>query len=308
MKVIVTGGAGFLGSHLVDALISRGDEVVVIDNLFRGLRENVNPKAIFIEGDVCDYSVLTAAVEELGGVDLIHHLAAINGTKWFHEAADKVISVNINATHRVIELALECDARLVIASSPEAYGEQSTMPLSCESEAVFPPAHIHQRHSYGASKYLDEVALQHAVRINGLDGRIIRPFNAYGPRLRGDEYGQVIAMMLAKAKSGLAIEVHGDGKQTRSFTWVHDVIEGMLKVSDQDGLAGKSFNLGRDEEISIFALAERIASLCPAQIVMKGSYHGDSIRRLPDLTDNQSIAWCAETSLDEGLTILSGEL
>ena len=115
-------------------------------------------------------------------------------------------------------------------------------------------------------------------------------------------------MMLAKAKSGLAIEVHGDGKQTRSFTWVHDVIEGMLKVSDQDGLAGKSFNLGRDEEISILALAKRIASLCSAQIVMKGSYHGDSIRRIPDLTDNQSIAWSAETSLDEGLTILSDEL
>ena len=308
MKVIVTGGAGFLGSHLVDALIARGDEVVVIDCLFRGLQENVNPKAIFIDGNVCDYSVLTAAVKELGGVDLIHHLAAINGTKWFHEAADVVISVNINATHRAIELALEYDARLVIASSPEAYGEQRVMPLWNESEAVFSPAHLHQRHSYGASKYLDEVALQHAVRSKGLDGRIVRPFNAYGPRLRGDEYGQVIAMMLAKVNSGHAIEVHGDGQQTRSFTWVYDVIEGMLKVSDQDGLAGKAFNLGRDEEISILALAERIAALGSAQIVMQGSYHGDSIRRLPDLTGNELISWQAKTSLDEGLAIMNNAL
>ena len=308
MKVIVTGGAGFLGSHLVDALIARGDEVVVVDCLFRGLQENVNPKAIFIDGNVCDYSVLTAAVKELGGVDLIHHLAAINGTKWFHEAADAVISVNINATHRAIELALEHDARLVIASSPEAYGEQRVMPLSDESEAVFSPAHHHQRHSYGASKYLDEVALQHAVRSKGLDGRIVRPFNAYGPRLRSDEYGQVIAMMLAKANSGQAIEVHGDGQQTRSFTWVYDVIEGMLKVSDQDGLAGKAFNLGRDEEVSILSLAERIAALGSAKIVMQGSYHGDSLRRLPDLTGNELISWRAKTSLDEGLAIMNDEL
>jgi UDP-glucose 4-epimerase len=308
MKVIVTGGAGFIGSHLVDALIARGDEVVVVDVLFRGLRENINSKAIFIEGNVCDYSVLTAAVSELGGVDLIHHLAAINGTKWFHEAAAEVISVNINATHRVIELALEHDARLVIASSPEAYGEQKVMPLSEQSEAVFSPAHLHQRHSYGASKYLDEVAIQHAVRSKDLDGRIVRPFNAYGPRLPSDEYGQVIAIMLAKAKSGQDIEVHGDGQQTRSFTWIHDVIEGMLLVSDQEGLAGKAFNLGRDEEISILDLAERIAALGSAKIVMQGSYHGDSTRRLPDLTGNQLISWRANTSLSEGLALMNNEL
>jgi nucleoside-diphosphate-sugar epimerase len=182
------------------------------------------------------------------------------------------------------------------------------MPLSEQSEAVFSPAHLHQRHSYGASKYLDEVAIQHAVRSKDLDGRIVRPFNAYGPRLPSDEYGQVIAIMLAKAKSGHDIEVHGDGQQTRSFTWIHDVIEGMLLVSDQEGLAGKAFNLGRDEEISILDLAERIAALGSAKIVMQGSYHGDSTRRLPDLTGNQLISWRANTSLSEGLALMNNEL
>ena len=182
------------------------------------------------------------------------------------------------------------------------------MPLQSTTWSSFPPASLHQRHAYGASKYLDEVAAHHAVRVHGLDVRIVRPFNAYGPRLLGDEEGQVIAMMFARALQGEPIIVHGDGSQTRSFTWIDDVIDGAYKAGQIDGCNGMSFNLGRPEEVSILDLANRIASLTKTSVIHGEGYPGDSLRRLPDVASCQNLGWEASTSLDEGLKLMFNAL
>ena len=204
-RILVTGGAGFIGSSLCERLVEDGHFVLAYDSLFRGTETNIqsirdHPNFQFMLGDVRDIDRLDDAVEALGGVDIVFHLAAVNGTKWFHEAAHSVIDVNINGTLRTLELAMAHEARYVLASSPEAFGEAKQQPIQNGNEMTFTDPSLHQRHSYGASKYLDEIACQHAVR-EGLDVRIVRPFNAYGPRLLGDEYGQVVACLLYTSPS-----------------------------------------------------------------------------------------------------------
>ncbi|MCS5525703.1 MAG: NAD-dependent epimerase/dehydratase family protein, partial [Candidatus Poseidoniaceae archaeon] len=281
MRVLVSGGAGFLGSHLVDQLLSRGDEVVVFDDLSRGHREQVPDGVILVEGDVRDSTKWNEICAQYSP-ELIHHLAAVNGTRRFHREADLVVDVNVNGTRNAIEAAKATGARLVFYSSPESFGEQSVMPLADDSNSVFTPAHEHQRHSYGASKYLGELLIHHAIRDFGLDARIVRPFNAYGPRLHGDADGQVVSMMLLADP----IEVHGDGLQTRSMTWVGDVVEGMLRIGDLPNLCGMAFNLASEEEVSMHSLASMISEITGAEIVHTEANQGDSRRRVADLSGN----------------------
>ena len=298
MRVLVTGGAGFLGSHLTDALLDRGDEVVVLDDLSRGSRDQVNHGAKFVNGDVRSFDDWEIACNDFKP-EVIHHLAAVNGTKRFHDEANLVVDVNINGTINALRMAVKQKCKLIFYSSPESFGEQEAMPLSNESESLFPPAHLHQRHSYGASKHIGELLCQFEAR-KGLDVRIVRPCNAYGPRLHGDENGQVVSMMM----SSNPIVVHGDGLQTRSLTWVGDVIDGLLAVSDTEGIEGEAFNLGSIEEITMLKLAELISEITGADIVYGESNHGDSRRRVPDISMNTAISWEAKTSLQEGLSQL----
>ena len=298
MRVLVTGGAGFLGSHLTDALLGRGDDVVVLDDLSRGSRDQVNRGAKFVNGDVRSFDDWEIACNDFNP-EVIHHLAAVNGTKRFHDEADLVVDVNINGTRNALRMAVEQKCKLIFYSSPESFGEQENMPLSNESDSLFPPAHLHQRHSYGASKHIGELLCQFEVR-KGLDVRIVRPCNAYGPRLHGDENGQVVSMMM----SSNPIVVHGDGLQTRSLTWVGDVIDGLLAVSDTEGIEGEAFNLGAIEEITMLKLAELISEITGADILYGESNHGDSRRRVPDISMNTAISWKAKTSLQEGLSQL----
>ena len=298
MRVLVTGGAGFLGSHLVDSLLERGDDVVVFDDLSRGHRSQIDSSAKFVQGDVRSFADWEKACQNFQP-EVIHHLAAINGTRRFHKEADLVVDVNVNGTRLALEFAKLYSARLVFYSSPEAFGEQENMPLSNDSNSLFTPAHLHQRHSYGASKHIGELLCQFEAR-KGLDVRIVRPFNVYGPRLHGDENGQVVSMMMEASP----IEVHGDGLQTRSLTWVGDVVEAFIKVSTQKGLEGQAFNLGSTDEISMIDLATKIADLREVEIVFTKPNNGDSKRRLPDISMNTAIDWVARTSLDEGLSHL----
>ena len=298
MRVLVTGGAGFLGSHLVDSLVELGDEVVVLDDLSRGHRSQIDSSAKFVQGDVRSSADWEKACQNFKP-EVIHHLAAINGTRRFHKEADLVVDVNVNGTRLALEFAKRYSSRLVFYSSPEAFGEQENMPLSNESNSHFTPAHLHQRHSYGASKHIGELLCQFEAR-KGLDVRIVRPFNVYGPRLHGDENGQVVSMMMEASP----IEVHGDGLQTRSLTWVGDVVEAFIKVGTQEGLEGQAFNLGSTDEISMIDLATKIADLRGVEIVFTKPNNGDSKRRLPDISMNTAIDWVASTSLDEGLSHL----
>ena len=298
MEILVTGGAGFLGSHLVDALIARGDQVIVFDDLSRGSSDQVAEGAIFVEGDVRSIQDWEEIFQS-HSPKVIHHLAAINGTRRFHKEADLVVDVNVNGTRNALLIAKKYGCRMIFYSSPESFGEQETMPLSNDSDSLFPPAHLHQRHSYGASKHIGELLCQFEVR-QGLDVRIARPCNAYGPRLHGDDNGQVVSMMMAADP----IVVHGDGSQTRSLTWVGDIIGGLLKLTDIDGLEGDAFNLGSTNEITMLELANMISKIRGVRIIHGDANHGDSKRRLPDVSMNSKISWEAKTPLSEGLTQL----
>ena len=309
MRALVTGGAGFLGSSLVEALVESGHDVIVLDNCWRGRRENlkqIEQAVFFIEGDAC----LASSYERINdpdGIDIVYHLAAINGTKWFHEEARMVMDVNLNSTLTSLQFAEKHNARYVFTSSPEAYGESDIMPLGGDESSVFSAASHHQRHAYGASKYLGEIAVHHAVR-NGLDARIVRPFNGYGPRLLGDEYGQVVSMMMKSALEDGCIVVHGNGSQTRSLTYIDDLVRGIQQAGELEGLSGSSFNLGSEFEITMLELARKISILVEKEtgtlpeIVFEEGYPGDSKRRCPNLADTkEQLAWNADISLEQGL-------
>ena len=328
LNILVTGGAGFIGSSLCERLVAEGHNVLAYDSLFRGRESNLTSLQDlaafqFMQGDVRDVERLDEAVEHLGGVDLVYHLAAVNGTKWFHEAAHSVIDVNINGTLRTLELAMANEARYVLASSPEAFGEAEKQPIANGNPMHFTDPHLHQRHSYGASKYLDEVAAQHAAR-DGLDVRIVRPFNAYGPRLDGGEYGQVVAMFFDSILNGKPIQLHNQGRQTRSFTWIDDVTDGFLKAGLTDSnaspshLSGLAFNIGSTEEISIAGLQRAIFEVVEADDTWAGGlppveasegYPGDAGRRLPDVSVSEvELKWRCKTTLVEGLTLMWASL
>ena len=257
MRILVTGGAGFLGSSLVESLVKLGHDVIVIDNCWRGSKENlrvVEDNITFIEGDACT-STTYEVISNPKSVDIVYHLAAINGTKWFHQEPRMVMDV----------------------------------------------------HAYGASKYLGELAVQHAIR-QGLDARIVRPFNGYGPRLLGNEYGQVVAMMLHRAVHKGEIIVHGDGSQTRSLTYIDDLVRGIQAAGLVEDLGGLSLNLGSEEECSMLDLAQRIAELVgnetghTVRIRHEQGHPGDSKRRLPNLEQTKKyLNWQAQATLEDGL-------
>ncbi|MBT3420799.1 MAG: SDR family NAD(P)-dependent oxidoreductase [Euryarchaeota archaeon] len=322
LRILVTGGAGFLGSSLCHSLIEKGHKVVALDSLFRGTKDNLSEvldddNFTFIHDDVREVEALDSAVEVLGGLDLVFHLAAVNGTKWFHEAAHSVIDVNINGTLRTLELAMAHDARYVLASSPEAFGEAPEQPIRDGNMMQFTDPAKHQRHSYGASKYLDEVACQHAAR-EGLDVRIIRPFNAYGPRLVGDDYGQVVSIFFHKIINDETLVVHGNGSQTRSFTWIDDVTDGFVRAglmdkgTDGSNLSGMAFNIGSTEEVTISQLAKEVVTTSGKDnsvIEFGTGYFGDSKRRLPDIeSSKQALGWQPTVDLQQGLQKMWKEL
>tara|TARA_B100000767_G_scaffold10057_1_gene9802 strand:+ start:3641 stop:4627 length:987 start_codon:yes stop_codon:yes gene_type:complete len=322
LRILVTGGAGFLGSSLCQSLVDMGHNVVALDSLFRGRKENLvqilnKDNFTFVHADVREVDALDGVVELLGGLDLVYHLAAVNGTKWFHEAAHSVIDVNINGTLRTLELAMAHDARYVLASSPEAFGEALEQPIRDGNMMQFTDPAEHQRHSYGASKYLDEVACQHAAR-DGLDVRIVRPFNAYGPRLVGDDYGQVVSIFFHKLLKDETLVIHGDGSQTRSFTWIDDVTDGFVKSGlldkglDGSSLSGVAFNIGSTEEVSISQLAEKVVIASgkdKSNVEFGTGYFGDSKRRLPDIeSTTRLLGWMPTVDLQQGLQKMWNEL
>ena len=313
--VLVTGGTGFLGSHLVDLLLGRGHEVVVLDNGSRSSLATCPEGVHLVSGDVRSPEAWTAVEQAVGPCSLIHHLGAINGTARFDREAAAVIDVAVNGALLAINAAERWGARLVMASSPEAFGD-NPQAMQIDERSIFTPAGEHLRHSYGASKYLVEVLAQDAVH-RGLDVRIARPCNAYGPRASAGENGQVVAMMFERASQGRPLSVHGDGLQTRCFTWVGDVVNGLdlLGRLDEavDGtgpLSGGAFNLSSTVETSILDLAERIASLTGASVHHEVHGHpGDVKRRRPNPSNAKTrLGWRAITSLEEGLERTWSEL
>jgi UDP-glucose 4-epimerase len=291
MRVFVTGGAGFIGSHLVAALASRGDEVVVLDDLSTGRVENlaelVGPGRVeLVRGSVLEAELVERLV---GGVEGVFHLAARVGVRLVLEEPSATLETNVVGTRNVFRAAARHGARVLFASSSEVYGEGDSPPFA-EDAPLLPGATREPRWSYALSKAMGEaLAFAHA-REQGLDIRIVRFFNVAGPRQRGD-FGMVLPRFVRAAVAGSPLEVYGDGRQTRAFLHVADAVHYVLALWDEPRARGQVVNVGGPREVSITELAEhvRAAAGSAAPIVRMpyreayGTEMRDFRRRVPDL-------------------------
>lgn len=290
-KVLVTGGAGFIGSHLVELLLARGHEVWTIDDLSTGklsaLDNALNhPKHHFMEGSILDKRLLE---EVLPQVDVIYHLAAVLGVKNCVENPLTVIKGNIDGTKNVLEVAAPLGKKVIFASTSEVYGKNKKLPFREHDDRVYGSAHIH-RWCYATAKALDEhLCLAYAKA--GLPVTILRYFNAYGPRATSSAYGGVIPRFIAAALKGEPIEVHGTGQQTRCFTYISDTVEASYRAMDPKA-NGLIINVGNNKQVSIETLAYMIKGLThsSSEIVYVpyekayGEGFEDMAKRQPDIT------------------------
>jgi len=308
MRILVTGGAGFIGSHLAEALLDRGDEVWALDDLSTGRLENLrtfahHPRFHFHEGSVLD----GATVRQLVAMcDCVFHLAAAVGVKFVLDNPLRSIRTNIFGTETVLECCARRRCRVVLFSSSEVYGKGTAIPFAEDDDRLMGPTYK-LRWSYAYSKAVDEcLALAHWHQ-HQLPVTVVRCFNTCGPRQTG-AYGMVIPSMVLRALRGEPILVHGDGQQSRCFSAVSDVVRGTLLLADCEAAAGEIFNIGSDEEIAIAELAERVRAMCgrtsPIEHVPYDRVYGRSFedlrRRVPDLAKiRRFVGYCPTVNLDE---------
>ncbi len=310
MRILVTGGAGFIGSHLVDRLIAEGHEVTVLDNCSTGREENLahlasEPRLRFLRGSILNDTLVAAVMAE---VELVYHLAAAVGVGYVVADPLWTILTNARGTEIVLRRAAEFGVRTVFASSSEVYGENVDVPYREDSPRILGPTWI-PRWSYSTSKALDE-HLCFAHRDRGLPVSIVRYFNIYGPRMDPLGYGSVIARFISQALAGVPLTVHGDGEQRRCFTYVSDAVEATIRAGSVQAAVGEVFNVGSRHERSVNELAAEIlrltGSASPIEYVDYGSAYGpqfaDPRRRLPDTTKAERVlGWCAAVDLPQGL-------
>ncbi len=308
---LVTGGAGFIGSHLVDALLEAGHRVTVLDDLSVGKEQNFahhrqHPDFHFVKGSILDASLVEQLIAQVDGV---YHLAAVVGVHYVIEDPLHGMQVNIKGTETVLEAASKRGCKVVLASSSETYGKSSHVPFAEEDDTVLGATSI-PRWSYAITKLLDEHLAFAYARQKGLPIAVVRYFNAYGPRLDPRGYGSVIARFISQALSGGPLTVHGDGQQTRSFTFVTDTVRGTIAAMETAGSVGLAFNIGNPREITINQLAhmiqEALGITCPIRYIPYTEAYGpdfeDSQRRLPDIRRTQSVlGFTATVPLEEGL-------
>lgn len=261
MNVLITGGAGFIGSHLADAYIARGDHVHVIDDLSTGSIRNIqhlkaSPRFQYTIESVFNQPVLG---EVMDGCDVVVHLAAAVGVKLIMESPVHTIETNVRGTEVVLAHANKKKKRVLIASTSEVYGLSEHLPFREDGQLVM-GATTKGRWSYACSKAIDEFLALAYWKEKKLPTTIVRLFNTVGPRQTG-QYGMVIPTFVKQALSGRPIVVYGDGKQTRCFGFVGDVVGALMKLIDEPKAVGQVFNVGSDQEIEIKALAERVREL-----------------------------------------------
>jgi UDP-glucose 4-epimerase len=266
MRVLITGGAGFIGSHLAERYLHQGHEVYVIDDLSTGSMDNLKhlqsdpdcKDRLFV---VIDTILNPNAMLELTGIcDVVFHLAAAVGVRTILDHPLESIRTNIQGTEKVLELCCKFKKKVLIASTSEVYGKHLHAPLVETDNIIYGPSSKF-RWSYAASKLMDEFTALAYHRTKGLEVVISRLFNTVGPRQTG-AYGMVIPRFVSQALAGSPITVYGDGTQTRTFTYVLDVIDALVELMDCPSAFGQVFNVGGTEEITILDLAERIIRLC----------------------------------------------
>jgi UDP-glucose 4-epimerase len=263
MKALVTGGCGFIGSNLVDALLKKGDEVFVIDKLTTGCIENIshnfsNKNFHFILDDIASPTsyTLESLIKEC---DIVFHLAASVGVKYIVDDPLTCMKNNVSGTENVYTYAYKYWKKVIFASTSEVYGKSSKVPLKEDDDRILGPTTIN-RWSYSASKVIDE-HIAFAYSQKGLPTVVLRFFNAYGPRINEQAYGTVVAAFIKQALKEEPITVHGDGKQSRCFTYIDDTVRGILLTGEKESAVGNVFNLGSDKETTIFQLAKLIKKL-----------------------------------------------
>lgn len=261
MRVLITGGAGFIGSHLADAYLERGDEVTVIDDLSTGTIENIshlknNPRFHYTIDSVHNQPVTAELVDQC---DVVFHLAAAVGVKLIVESPVRTIETNVRGTEVVLALANKKQKRVLIASTSEVYGLSADVPFREDGNLVM-GATTKGRWSYACSKAIDEFLALAYWREKKLPTTVVRLFNTVGPRQTG-RYGMVIPTFVKQALAGRPLTVYGNGKQTRCFGYVGDVVGALIKLMDTTDSVGQVFNIGSSEEISIHDLAKRVKEL-----------------------------------------------
>ncbi len=290
--LLVTGGAGFIGSNLVDQLIDAGNKVTVLDDLSVGKRSNVsyhedNPDFRLVRGSILDVSLVDRLIAEVDGV---YHLAAVVGVKYVVDDPLRGMLVNVQGTEIILKAALKYRRKVLIASSSEAYGKSIRVPLREGDNTLLGPSSV-PRWSYALSKLLDEHLAFAYYRQEGLPTVAVRYFNAYGPRLDPRGYGSVVARFITQARAGQSLTIYGDGEQTRSFTFVADSVRGTMAAMNTDAAEGLVFNIGNAEEVSINQLAhwirEFVDGAAPPLIYVPyaeayGKDFEETKRRVPD--------------------------
>ena len=292
MRVLITGGAGFIGSHLAEAYLQRGDEVFVIDDLSTGTIENIqhlknNNQFHYVIDSVHNQPVAAELVDQC---DVVFHLAAAVGVKLIVESPVRTIENNVHGTEVILSLANKKKKKVLIASTSEVYGLSSDIPFREDGSLVMGPT-TKGRWSYACSKAIDEFLALAYWREKRLPTIVVRLFNTVGPRQTG-QYGMVIPTFVKQALAGQAITVYGDGQQTRCFGYVGDVVDALVKLMEEPEAVGQVFNIGSNEEISILELANRVKELTnsSSEIVFvpydEAYEEGfeDMRRRIPDIS------------------------
>lgn len=290
MRTTITGGAGFIGSHLTEYLLGRGDHVLVLDNLSTGRISNLDgvldhPNLTFVEGSILDGPAVRAAV---AGADRVFHLAAAVGVHLIVDRPLDSLRTNIHGTEAVLAATLDAGARLLLVSTSEIYGKNTADRLDENADLVL-GSPLKARWSYAAAKGIDE-AFAHAYwRDFALPVTIVRLFNTVGPRQRG-RYGMVLPRLMRQALAGEPLTVHGDGAQTRCFSHVRDVVPAIVALAEAPESLGEAYNLGGGFEVSIMDLARRIIELTSSASQIRlvpyeqayGPGYEDMRRRVPD--------------------------
>ena len=317
MKYLVTGGAGFIGSHLCDALIKRGDSVVALDNLSTGNKSNVehligNSSFELIEGSILDVDTINKTV---ASVDQVLHLAAAVGVFTIVEKPLDSLLTNIRGTENILEASHKQQKEVLIASSSEIYGKNGGGPLSEESDRII-GSPLKSRWSYSEAKAIDESMAYFYFQEKKLAIRIVRFFNTVGPRQVG-HYGMVVPRFVSAALKNEPLTVYGTGSQSRCFCHVYDAVAGVLAVIDSNATLGEAFNIGNDEEITIQDLAQEVIELTGSKSVIEKVLYEkayapgfeDMQRRVPDISKvKRVVGWTPKLSLDSIITDISNHL
>ena len=309
MKVLITGGAGFVGSHLAEALIERGDSVHVLDNLSTGSIENIE----HLKGHKLFHYAVESVMNEpitaelVDRVDVVFHLAAAVGVRLIVESPVNTIETNVHGTEMVLKLANKKKKKVLIASTSEVYGKSNEVPFREDANLVMGPT-TKGRWSYACSKAIDEFLALAYHKEKHLPVVVFRLFNTVGPRQTG-RYGMVIPNFVRAALLGHPLQVHGTGEQSRCFTYVSDVVGALLKLAEDPRAVGEVVNIGNDrEEVSILDLAKRVIErtgsksaieIVPYEKAYEAGFE-DMPRRVPDLTKVRAmIGYEPQVHLDE---------